>query len=56
MQITPAEWRNMFALRDELENPEDRALVRRLINYVEFLEKRLRALRKQLREKEQGNG
>jgi hypothetical protein len=26
--------------------------VRRLINYVEYLEKRLRALRQQLREKE----
>lgn len=52
MQITPAEWRKFFALRDELEDPEDRALVRRLINYVEFLEKRLRHLRK----KEQANG
>jgi hypothetical protein len=46
----------MFALRDELEAAGDRALVRRLINYVEFLEKRLRALRQQLREKEQANG
>lgn len=52
MQITPAEWKQMFALRDELEAAEDRALVRRLINYVEYLEKRLRALRQQLREKE----
>jgi len=52
MKITPDEWREFFKLRDELEEAEDRALVRRLIKYVEFLEQRLRAMRQQLAEKE----
>jgi hypothetical protein len=52
VRITPDEWREFFKLRDELEADEDRALVRRLIKYVEFLEQRLRAMRQQLAEKE----
>jgi len=52
MKITPDEWREFFKLRDELEADEDRALVRRLIKYVEFLEQRLRAMKQQLAEKE----
>ncbi len=52
MRITPDEWRKFFKLRDELEADEDRALVRRLIKYVEFLEQRLRAMKQQLAEKE----
>jgi hypothetical protein len=52
MKITPDEWREFFKLRDELEDAGDRALVRRLIKYVEFLEQRLRAIKQQLTEKE----
>jgi chemotaxis regulatin CheY-phosphate phosphatase CheZ len=52
MKITPDEWREFFKLRDELEADEDRALVRRLIKYVEYLEQKLRAMRQQLAEKE----
>ena len=52
MKITPAEWREFFKLRDELEADEDRALVRRLIKYIEFLEQKLRAMKHQLAEKE----
>ena len=52
MQITPDEWREYFKLRAELEADEDRALVRRLIKYVEYLEQKLRAVRQQLAEKE----
>ena len=52
MKITPDEWREFFKLRDELEADEDRALVRRLIKYVEYLEQRLRAMKHQLAEKE----
>ena len=52
MKITPAEWREFFKLRDELEEAEDRALVRRLIKYIEYLEQKLRAVKHQLAEKE----
>lgn len=52
MRITPDEWREFFKLRDELEEAEDRALVRRLIKYIEYLEQKLRAMRHQLAEKE----
>ena len=52
MKITPDEWRKFFALRDELEEAEDRALVRRLIKYIEYLEQKLRAIKHQLAEKE----
>lgn len=52
VRITPDEWREFFKLRDELEADEDRALMRRLIKYVEFLEQRLRAMKQQLAEKE----
>ncbi len=52
MQITPPEWREFFKLRDELEDAGDRALVRRLIKYVEYLEQKLRAVKRQLAEKE----
>jgi chemotaxis regulatin CheY-phosphate phosphatase CheZ len=52
MKITPDEWREFFKLRDELEADEDRALVRRLIRYVEYLEQKLRAVKHQLIEKE----
>ncbi len=52
MKITPDEWREFFKLRDELEADEDRALVRRLIKYIEYLEQKLRAVKHQLIEKE----
>ena len=52
MKITPDEWREFFKLRDELEEAEDRALVRRLIKYIEYLEQKLRAVRQQISEKE----
>ncbi len=52
VKITPDEWREFFKLRDELEADEDRALVRRLIKYIEYLEQKLRAVRQQISEKE----
>lgn len=52
MRITPPEWRELFKLRDELEDAGDRALVRRLIKYVEYLEQKLRAIKHELAEKE----
>jgi chemotaxis regulatin CheY-phosphate phosphatase CheZ len=52
VKITPDEWREFFKLRDELEADEDRALVRRLIKYIEYLEQKLRAVKHQLIEKE----
>ena len=42
MQIRPDEWKKLFELRDDLEG-EDRALLRKLIKYVEALEQELRA-------------
>jgi hypothetical protein len=40
----------LYALRDELENAEDRRLVRRLLRYVEHLERKLEKLRELLGE------
>jgi hypothetical protein len=48
MRITRKEWKELFALRDELEDPDDRALLRRFINYLEHLEKTMRSAAKQL--------
>ena len=41
MEIRPDEWRKLFELRDDLDG-EDRALLRKLIKYVEHLERTLR--------------
>lgn len=43
MQIRPDEWKKLFELRDDLDG-EDRALMRKLIKYVEALEQELRAV------------
>jgi len=43
MQIRPDEWKKLFELRDDLDG-EDRALLRKLIKYVEALEQELRAV------------
>ena len=48
MQIRPDEWRKLFELRDDLDG-EDRALLRKLIKYVEHLEQTMRNLRALLR-------
>lgn len=42
MEIRPDEWRKLFELRDDLDG-EDRALLRKLIKYVEHLERTMRA-------------
>lgn len=39
----PDEWKKLFELRDDLDG-EDRALLRKLIKYVEALEQELRAV------------
>ena len=39
----PDEWKKLFALRDDLMDPEDRGLLRKLIKYVEQLEQKMRA-------------
>lgn len=44
MQIRPDEWKKLFELRDDLDG-EDRALLRKLIKYVEALEQELRAVK-----------
>lgn len=54
MQLRPDEWTNLFDLRDDLDG-EDRAILRRAIKYIEYLEQRVRELRRLLH-KEQGNG
>lgn len=41
MQIRPDEWRKLFELRDDLDG-EDRLLLRKLIKYVEHLERTLK--------------
>ena len=48
MQIRPDEWKKLFDLRDDLDG-EDRALLRKLIKYVEHLEQTMRNLRALLR-------
>ena len=44
MHIRPDEWRKLFELRDDLEG-EDRTLLRKLIKYVEYLEKEIKSIR-----------
>ena len=41
MGMRPDEWKQLFELRDDLEG-EDRTLLRRLIKYVEELERAVR--------------
>jgi hypothetical protein len=43
--VNPDEWKKLFELRDDLTDPEDRRLLRKLIKYVEQLEQRMRALK-----------
>ena len=44
MQIRPDEWKKLFELRDDLDG-EDRALLRKLIKYVEHIEQEMRSLK-----------
>ena len=48
MQIRPDEWKKLFELRDDLDG-EDRALLRKLIKYVEYLERTIKEVRALLR-------
>lgn len=45
--MTKDEWKTLFTLRDELEDPADRLLLRRFIRYVERLEAILRIRKKE---------
>jgi len=47
MRISPEDWKDLFALRDDLHD-EDRALLRRVIKYIEYLEITMRQARKLL--------
>jgi hypothetical protein len=47
MRISPEDWKELFALRDDLSD-EDRTLMRRFINYIEYLEITMRQARKLL--------
>jgi hypothetical protein len=47
MRITPEDWKDLFALRDDLQDA-DRALLRRVIKYIEYLEITMRQARKLL--------
>ena len=51
MQIRPDEWKKLFELRDDLDG-EDRALLRKLIKYVEHIEQRMREMKALLLRKE----
>lgn len=44
MQIRPDEWKKLFDLRDDLDG-EDRALLRKLIKYVEWLEAEMKTIK-----------
>lgn len=44
MQLRPDEWKYLFDLRDDLDG-EDRAALRRLIKYVEYLERTIKSVR-----------
>ncbi len=44
MDIKPDEWRHLFALRDDLDG-EDRAMMRKLIKYVEHLERTIKEIK-----------
>lgn len=46
--LHPDEWKKLFELRDDLDG-EDRALLRKLIKYVEHLEKTIKEVRAMLR-------
>lgn len=48
MQIRPDEWKKLFDLRDDLDG-EDRALLRKLIKYVEHIERTIKETRALLR-------
>lgn len=52
MQIRPDEWRSLFALRDDLDG-EDRALLRKLIKYVEHMEQTIRSMKALLLRKQE---
>lgn len=52
MQIRPDEWKKLFDLRDDLDG-EDRALLRKLIKYVEYMEQTVRSMRALLRKQEE---
>jgi hypothetical protein len=47
MRITPEDWKDLFALRDDLSDA-DRTLLRRFIKYIEYLEITMRQARKLL--------
>lgn len=56
MQIRPDEWKKLFELRDDLDG-EDRALLRKLIKYVEHLERTIKQVQALLlRKKEDDDG
>lgn len=37
--MTRDDWKNVYELRNDMEDPEDRALLRRLIKHTEKLER-----------------
>lgn len=53
--LHPDEWKKLFELRDDLDG-EDRALLRKLIKYVEHLEQTMRSLKALLIRKEGDDG
>lgn len=54
MQLKPDEWKKLFELRDDLGDG-DRALVRRAIKYLEYLEQKVSALKYRLNQSEKDN-
>lgn len=44
MQLRPDEWKHIFDLRDDLDG-EDRTVLRKLIKYVEHLERTIKDIR-----------
>lgn len=56
MNLTPSERKELYTLRDDMEDPDDRLLLRRAIRRIEDLETLIRKMRKLLLEKEQDDG
>ena len=42
--MTRDDWKNVYELRNDMEDPEDRALLRRLIKHTEKLERVITAV------------
>jgi hypothetical protein len=56
MKLTPEEWKHLYELRDDMEDADDRIVLRRLIRHTEKLQRLVGKMRELLLEKEQQDG